>query len=492
VVRNWRAVVLGVLFAGPFLVYLGLGFLWLWQRGWIWPTVAGIVWMATGVAFSLLAARWTRRKGKFLPYLDELAPETFSPLDRTAWKIVEEEADASETLPGQRLIELDFYIAKAKELAFRLAKVYHPDSDLPIDRVPLVEVITAFELAAEDLGNLTRQVPGADLITPAHVKTAVHVSGYLRKASDWYGYLLPLINPATGIPRLASQHLMVKPAWRDMQSNTLRWFYRAFVNRIGYHLIELYSGRLVVGAEKYRKLRKPAVSDADGEPESTTRLSIVFAGSQFAPISRLTEATKSVDGRAEGLEPSLAKLFSPAQAERLARAEWIAAPSYTIPTQEPESARDVVNRGKAVECAAHADLMIQVIDDYASGRGTDLAFLKEWKAWFDAHPQFQRPPAIIALAHADSVRLESLRSILPDFVDRVVAFDPNALPPGERMATVLPALIGLLARVERVALVRELSEASSRSKVGRLFSQLSRYGHEIWTRSAKTGGPESK
>ena len=40
---------------------------------------------------------------------------------------------------------------------------------------------------------------------------------------------------------------MARPAWRNMQQNLLRWFYRAYVNRLGTHLIELYSGRLSIG-----------------------------------------------------------------------------------------------------------------------------------------------------------------------------------------------------------------------------------------------------
>ena len=43
-----------------------------------------------------------------------------------------------------------------------------------------------------------------------------------------------------------------------MQQNVLRWFYQAYVNRLGMHLIELLSGRLAIGAGQYRRLtRRP-------------------------------------------------------------------------------------------------------------------------------------------------------------------------------------------------------------------------------------------
>ena len=43
-----------------------------------------------------------------------------------------------------------------------------------------------------------------------------------------------------------------------MQQNVLRWFYQAYVNRLGVHLIELMSGRLAIGAEHYRRLTRRA------------------------------------------------------------------------------------------------------------------------------------------------------------------------------------------------------------------------------------------
>ena len=50
----------------------------------------------------------------------------------------------------------------------------------------------------------------------------------------------------------------MKPAWKSMQQNVLRWFYQAYVNRLGMHLIELLSGRLAIGAHQYRRLTAPA------------------------------------------------------------------------------------------------------------------------------------------------------------------------------------------------------------------------------------------
>src|SRR4029077_15956029 len=160
------------------------------------------------------------------------------------------------SLALEALSGFDIYVETGRRLARRLSEHYHPLTNDPIEHVPVIEFLTALELAAEDLNSLCRQVPGGDLITPAHWKQAVQVAGYLQRANDIYSYLLPIFSPMTGLVRLGTQQWMVKPAWRNMQQNLLRWFYRAYVNRLGMHLIELYSGRLVIGADQYRRLTR--------------------------------------------------------------------------------------------------------------------------------------------------------------------------------------------------------------------------------------------
>jgi len=251
--RNWRAGVLLLLFFGPILAYMGFGTYWLWQRG--WTIYAFAAWVTAGVAFSILASRWTKAQRQLLPPIDWDAPHTFGTHDRLAWDLVQQEAERSESLPMDSLSGVDIYIDTGRALAHRLAAHYHPLSTSPIEHVPVVEILAALELAAEDLSRLCRQIPGGDLVTYAHWKKAVVASGYLQKANEIYGYLLPIFQPITGIVRLGTQKLMVQPAWKNMQQNVLRWFYRAYVNRLGTHLIELYSGRLAIGSEGYRRLR---------------------------------------------------------------------------------------------------------------------------------------------------------------------------------------------------------------------------------------------
>ena len=104
--KEWRAGVLALLLVGPVLAYIGFGSIWLWQHGWL--LIAAILWILAGTAFSILAARWTRNVHPIMPPLDWDSPDTFSPRDREAWKVVMEESEAGEALAMEALLGLTF------------------------------------------------------------------------------------------------------------------------------------------------------------------------------------------------------------------------------------------------------------------------------------------------------------------------------------------------------------------------------------------------
>ena len=336
---RWRSWVLVLLLVGPVLAYVGLGMLWLWERGWIACTLAAVLWLLTGGIFSLLAARWTKTSRPLLPPLDWDAPQLFSPLDRDAWKLVQDEAERGESLSFDALLGSDTYINTGRNLFRRIASHYHPFATEPLDDVPLVELMTALELAAEDLSGMCRQIPGGDMIALSHWRRAVQVAGYINRANDLYSFVLPFLNPVTGLTRLGTREWIVKPAWKSMQQNVLRWFYQAYVNRLGMHLIELMSGRLAIGAHHYRRLTKrPRMGSSGVLGEELQPLAIVVAGASGAGKSRLIKMIKEAcSGEMSLLKAKVAPLgLEPSVLERFAEAPGSNHPA--IPPPAPPKA----------------------------------------------------------------------------------------------------------------------------------------------------------
>jgi predicted GTPase len=504
VLRNWRAWILLVLLVGPFLVYIGLGALWLLERGWL--LVGGLIWVAVGILFAVLASRWTKATTPLLPPLDWDAPHTFTAFDRQAWALVEAEADQGEAIALESLSDVDIYIETARRLARQLAAHYHPLASDPIGQVPVVEFLTAIELATEDLNGLCHQVPGGDLLTSSHWKQAVQVAGYLQKANDIYSYLLPMFSPVSGLVRLGTQQWMVKPAWKNMQQNLLRWFYRAFVNRLGMHLIELYSGRLAIGTAQYRRLTRRSAKKAETAGDVLAPLVVMVAGARGVGKSRLIEAL--AQARTGDLTLIKARLVAAGLddtfLERLRGAQLVDLPGYTT-RASGESARDRATRREAVEKAVEADLLILVIDGRRDSQAADVAFAQAWNHWFVEHPRLEIPPALAVVTMVDQpefgadwappyhwttgqrsreaavrARLTAIRAALPPTINEVVAVGLSETTPFGLIEFVLPALASLFPRAERTALIRQLHSVSTRSKAGRLISQVGRQGRSLW------------
>ncbi|MDB5353138.1 MAG: putative GTPase [Planctomycetota bacterium] len=493
-IRSWRFWVLFVLLVGPVVAYVGFGALWLTRKGWIFYAFS--IWVTAGVIFGYLLVRWTKGREAVLPPIDWDSPRTFTPLDRHAWTLVEAEAELGDGLAMDALSELDTYVNTGKRLSLRLAAHYHPLSNDAIEHVPVVHILTALELAAEDLSNLCREIPGGDMVTPAHWKKAVQAAGFFSKANEIYGYLLPLFQPATGLVRLGTQKLMVQPAWKNMQQNVLRWFYRAYVNRLGIHLIELYSGRLAIGAEHYRKLtRKRGVHATTDISPPTLDIAVVGArgsgrSSLIAALDRARHKDLSaVRGRleADGFDESLADL--------LMTAEWVKAPDYTI-HPDAETARDRATRRDVLKHVVRADLVLMTIDARRENLGPDLKFLEDWSAYFAKNSSSEAPPLVVVLTEADRLvepgsnghnmdslvraKVEAVRKRMPASVVEVIPVGLGTDPPTGISDRLLLTLAPLLERSEKIAVIRHMQDYTARSKARRLFGQIGTQGKRLF------------
>jgi hypothetical protein len=524
VIRNWRAWVLIALFLGPVAAYVGFGILWLDEKPGVfgfrheWLYLATTIWVAAGIVFSLLASRWTKSPRKLLPPIDWDAPQTFSPFDRQAWALVEEEANRGDLVSMEQLSGFDTYIDTGKRLAARLSAHYHPLSTDPFEDIPVVEVLTALQLAAEDLVDLCRQVPGGDLITPSHWKTAVQAAGYLQRANDIYSYLLPIFQPVTGLARLGSQKLMVQPAWKNMQQNLLRWFYRAFVNRLGTHLIELNSGRLLIGAAQYRRLSRKVHEKTSRPEDATLPLSVVVIGAKETARAALVTAFRHFQTadpadtqrrlREAGTDPAAIGPFL--------TAEFREGEGYTVHA-DGETSRDRSSRKAAVGDAVESDLAILLVDASRTDYQAERKFVEAWIAWFDRTPGREAPPIIVVLdtgkpgpVHHTTVSiasngfgfaeraatartLELLREAMPlKTVPEIVAADLTTTPPDGLYSRLLPAIVRQARHVDRASILRDLHRMSSRSKARRLISQVGKQGRGMFDNLRHPKGTSTK
>jgi hypothetical protein len=236
-------------------------------------------------------------------------------------------------------------------------------------------------------------------------------------------------------------------------------------------------------------------------------LTAVVLGARGSGKSRLIETMKEafagdpglVRARFEGrgLDPNLVESHK--------KVRWTEVPGYP-PTVDKESRRDRALRQSVVSAAIDCDLLILVIDGRKSVQPADVSFAQAWDRHYIEHPHSEAPPTLVVVTGVDrpdfgtvwappydwsagkgvreaAVRslFGSLRATLPPTFDTYTAAGLAAETPFGVAEHVVPALASQLHKAERSALIRRLQSLSTRSKVGRVVTQLGQHGRQLWT-----------
>jgi len=491
--QRWRILVLVGLVAAPLLVLIGLGCYHMWLTGlgiWLWWPLSGCI------AFAyVLAWRW-QKKSRLLPS-EPAPPLHWTERDREAWHLVEARAkNRVKQAKPEQFTSFALYIETAENLALELARFYHPKATDPVGALTIPEILTVIELATHDLAEMVDQyLPGGHLLTINDMRR-------VKKMADWYpmisnvSWLISSIfNPVNTIIRYtASQAGMTFP-WQLLQQNVLEWFYIAYVHRLGSYLIELNSGRLGVGAQRFRQLQQ-GLPSAAGEPkvaETVRSMRFVVMGQAKAGKSSLINALLGqqraiTDVVVATAETAHYDLKPPGIDTRLQVWDTV---GYAAAGPKQDQVR------ATEQAAQNADLIILVLHARNPARQADLDMLEKLHAFFRGHPELRRPPMLAVLTHIDLLspamewqppydwqhpeRLKeqqiqeavaAVRDQLGRFLDGVI---PVCTAPGKILGIdewLFPALAGLFDQAHAVAFLHCLKAEMDTGKVRKVFHQL--------------------
>ena len=496
---RWRVAVVLCLLALPVTLLAALGSYYLWTLHWgpwAWWPLAGS--MAAGY---LLAWYW-QRKRRLLHPPDFTAPEHWTERDAQAWKLVEERAKAAETTDPARLSEIDHYVKTAEELAVELAAFYHPGATDPVSSLTIPEILAVIELAAHDMTELVdHYLPGGHLLTVRDWRRARQAIDWYPTASNLYWAVAALFAPLnTGLRYAASQVGLSEP-FRLLQENLLLWFYTAYVHRLGTYLIELNSGRLRVGATRYRALVEKFTAPAEAgdgraahDPaEDVRQVTVTLLGQVKAGKSSLVNALRGEQRARTDVLPATSgidrfELKTPGIPTKLVLLDTVGYGHAGPRADQVPATR---------EAARQADLLLLVLHARNPARQADLKMLEDLGGWFAANPDLKKPPLLAVLTHIDllSPSLEwsppydwqrpkrpkeqnihdavaAVRQALGAFVSGAV---PVCTPAGKVYGIdewLLPAVAERLDEAHGVALLRCLRGEADTGKVRKVFHQL--------------------
>jgi predicted GTPase len=506
---RWRIAVVLVLVAVPVLFLVGLGSYRLWQMG-----LAVYVWWPLSACVAIgyfLAWHWLRQKQLIKP-IDFSVPVHWTDHDREAWKLVEARARQVAELQKVELQELQFYVQVAQEMALELARFYHPGAADPLGSLTIPEILAVAELAAHDLTQLVNDnVPGGHWLTVNQWRWAKHAAeqatSWWRRGSNVYWLVSAVLSPVdTGLKYAAAQVGMQRP-WQLFQQDLIAWFHTAFVHRLGTYLIDLNSGRLRVGAERYRELQQQIVDGAEkpAAPAEQVTLTVLgqakmgksslinaLFGEQRARVDVVpaTDATTRYDLQLPDIPGKLVILDTVGYANSGAREDQVRA------TQE---------------AAQRSDVLLLVLHARSPARQADIDMLDALRSWFGSRLDLKMPPVLAVVTHIDllspvlewappynwqepsrpkEVQIqEALAAVREQFGFRIVGAVPACLAEGKTYGLdewFLPALAELLGEARGVAMLRCLKSEADAGKVRKIFGQLLQVGQQVlqvWSES---------
>jgi predicted GTPase len=504
-----RIAVVLLLLAVPVAILCSLGGYFAWRQGWgIW-----LWWPLTGclaLAY-FLAWRW-QRSLRLIGRPDYEVPLFWTERDREAWKLVEAYANRAAQAARSRLGELATYPQTAQELAEEITRFYHPGAADPIGTLTIPEILAVIELASHDLGGLVDQyLPAGHLLTVNNWRQARQAADLYSKASNLYWLVAALFSPVETGLKFAASRMGLTESFRRLQDDLLLWFFTAYIHRVGAYLIDLNSGRLRVGASRYRELVRAQTGES-GE------------GNNQAEVKAAPGVAITVMGQVKAGKSSLINVLL---GEQRARTDVLPATNeqtrYELRPPDLETSLfviDTVGYGhdgpKADQIAATAltaresDLLLLVLHARNPARQADLEMLRGLERWFIDRPERKMPKILAVLTHIDllSPALEwqppynwkepkrakdtqiqqAINAVREQFGDRLACAVPACTDPNKTYGVeewVLPALLALLDEARAVALLRCLRSEAGAEKIQKVMRQLFAAGSQLLSVAAR-------
>ena len=408
--RSWvslRMSMLVLLWIVPVLVYVTIGFVALYQQGWLWTVALSlpVVWLLAWLVGKL----WKPARLNDATRGQQLqAPEFWTMRDAAAIVIVEKYRAEVVDVDRNTITDPARYQLDAVAIAAQLSEHYHgKQREHALEPLTMVEIFAVIHLAVEDLEEwMLQNIPGSDLATIGQLSQLPALAKALDGVQKIAYFASSLFNPSK---------LFTYPLWRkagrvtiEIQNELIRGLYQRYLGLIGYYLIEMYSGRLRGGAKQYRERfgsMAKAVHAADGQLEQLSALkdvatTIAVMGQVKAGKSSLINALIGDTVAPTGILP---------QTRQVQRYEYpisgssnvitlLDAPGYDEADVTKKQLREIATASEA------ADLMLLVMAANVSARHADLAMVKQLDQHYRDRPHLKPPVIVAVLTHIDLLR----------------------------------------------------------------------------------------
>jgi uncharacterized protein len=529
-----RPVALMLLWLLPSVVYLTIGIIALYQTGWLGFVALSlpVVWLVSWLVTRL----WPASTSKAVADGQRLqSPSHWTPHDIAAISIVEAFRDEAPPLPADQLLSSERYLKDVGALSKRLTQHYFRKADeTVVGNLTLVELLAIIHLAAADLEDwVAANVPGSKLVKIKMFSQAPAAA----RSMEWVQNAIFLATAIANPTKLVSY-----PIWRmagnvftELRHELLQGIYQQFLRRVGFYLIEMYSGRLRGGSHVYeqhfRRLSQavyqtkelhPTDSAASTPIDNNTTLplrdvSIAIMGQVKAGKSSLLNHLLRSQAAVTSVMPETREVSAHAFAipEVNINIRLLDTPGYGEDGAKPQQLA-------AIRSAAEsAHVLLLVLSAVSPARQADVELLAALREHYLRHKHLQPPPILAVLTHIDQLSpqrewappydWQQPRSTKEKSIAAAAAYTRESLGPAVRdvvcvytgtdrgshsttskaadnavVDALVPAIVKLLPEGESAALLcayyRQLSERRLRGVLDQLSGLGSQLGYALLER----------
>ncbi len=289
----------------------------------------------------------------------------------------------------------DWILTLGQRATETVARCFHPKVEKPLLELTVPHTLLVIERASRDLRfDIMENIPFSNRLTIGDLFRMQRWKDKAERFFDIYRAGRMIINPVDGLLGEAWRHLRER-SFIQARDELHRWFLRAYVRKVGYYAIDLYSGRLMLTDEK--QPTQVAQTHTDAAVADENPLHILVLGRSNAGKSSLINALFNQLTTAVDVLPDNTRMLKPFVLSR----DGI---EHALIFDTPGCDSTYFDANQLLSAAQTADLVMWVSPSNRPDRQIERECLDLLRVEFSKQTCRRLPPLLVVASYIDLLR----------------------------------------------------------------------------------------